>query len=259
MRLSRQKKFAAARRASQSEARPAGYEAGAGDGTSTAMLNPVPISYIYEPPTDPYLNVIYRDDFILVLDKPSGLLSVPGKDPRLADCLERRAREAFPEARTIHRLDKDTSGIVVMGMQREAHSNISMQFEKRTTKKSYVARVWGQVEGESGQIDLPLATDWLNKPRQRVDYDHGRPAQTEWIVMEREALATRMRLIPHTGRTHQLRVHMMELGHVILGDQFYATGEALAAADRLQLHAEELSFVHPNTGEEVTFVIPCPF
>jgi tRNA pseudouridine32 synthase/23S rRNA pseudouridine746 synthase len=223
------------------------------------MLNPVPTSFVYKPPLDPYLSVIYKDDDILVLDKPSGLLSVPGKDPRLADCLERRAVEAYPTAKTIHRLDKDTSGIVVMGLTRSAHSNISMQFEKRTTRKSYVARVWGQMQGESGRVDLPLATDWENKPRQRVDYERGRPAQTDWLVMEREALATRVRLFPLTGRTHQLRVHMMMLGHVMLGDQFYATGEAFAAADRLQLHAEELSFVHPTRGDEVTFVIPCPF
>jgi tRNA pseudouridine32 synthase/23S rRNA pseudouridine746 synthase len=115
------------------------------------------------------------------------------------------------------------------------------------------------MEGESGRVDLPLATDWENKPRQRVDYERGRPSQTDWLVMEREALATRVRLFPVTGRTHQLRVHMMMLGHVMLGDQFYATGEAFAAADRLQLHAEELSFVHPTSGDEVTFVIPCPF
>jgi tRNA pseudouridine32 synthase/23S rRNA pseudouridine746 synthase len=251
----RQRQFAAARRQS---APPAWLVEKQARGEAQE-LNPVPVTYDYSPPMDPYLNVVYRDDDILVLDKPSGLLSVPGKDPALADCLERRAREAFPEARTIHRLDKDTSGIVVMGMNRLAHSNISMQFEKRTTKKSYVSRVWGQVEGETGRIDLPLATDWDNKPRQRVDYENGRPAQTDWLVLEREPLATRVRLFPLTGRTHQLRVHMMMLGHVMLGDQFYATGEALAAADRLQLHAEELSFVHPGTGEKVSFVIPCPF
>lgn len=223
------------------------------------MLNPMPTSFVYNPPRDPYLSVVYKDDFILVLDKPSGLLSVPGKDIALKECLESRAREAYPAARTIHRLDKDTSGVVVMGLTREAHSNISMQFEKRTTKKSYVARVWGRMENDEGHIDLPIAVDWENKPRQRVDFTHGKVAKTDWKVEAREEHATRVRLFPQTGRTHQLRVHMLALGHPMLGDAFYATGEALKAADRLQLHAEELGFVHPGTGEEVRFVVPAPF
>jgi tRNA pseudouridine32 synthase/23S rRNA pseudouridine746 synthase len=158
-----------------------------------------------------------------------------------------------------HRLDKDTSGILVMALDKKALAHIGQQFEKRQTVKSYVARVWGQMEGDSGRVDLPLATDWENKPRQRVDHEHGRPSQTEWQVIAREPEATRVRLSPLTGRTHQLRVHMLELGHPILGDQFYATGAALAAADRLQLHAAELGFSHPSTGEWLTFSVPAPF
>jgi tRNA pseudouridine32 synthase / 23S rRNA pseudouridine746 synthase len=223
------------------------------------MLNPMPTSFIYEPPTEPYLSVVYQDDDILVLDKPSGLLSVPGKDPALADCLEARARERFPTASTIHRLDKDTSGVVVMALNKKAHAYIGIQFEKRQTRKSYVARVFGALSGERGHVDLPLATDWEHKPRQRVDFERGRPAQTDWEVIAREPGATRVRLFPLTGRTHQLRVHMLALGHPMLGDQFYATGEALAAADRLQLHAEELVFRHPADGAERRFFIPCPF
>ncbi len=223
------------------------------------MNNPVPTSFVYNPPLDPYIRVIHQDDDLLVLDKQSGLLHVPGKDPALWDCLQYRVHQTFPNASVIHRLDKDTSGVVVMGLHKRAHAIVAMQFEQRTSKKSYVARVWGQMEGDSGHVDLPLATDWERKPRQRVDYERGRPAQTDWEVIAREDNATRVRLYPRTGRTHQLRVHMMMLGHVIIGDEFYAEGAARTAAGRLQLHAEELSFKHPADGHDCHFVVPCPF
>jgi tRNA pseudouridine32 synthase/23S rRNA pseudouridine746 synthase len=229
------------------------------------MLNPVPTSYDYSPPLEPYLSVIYADDDILVVDKPSGLLSVPGKDPSLADCLAVRAAERYPGARIVHRLDKDTSGVMVLGLSKRAISGLGMQFEKRQTKKAYVARVWGEMVGDSGRVDLPLAVDWANKPRQQVDPEHGRPAQTDWLVLVREpGIAggpgiTRVKLVPRTGRTHQLRVHMLALGHPILGDQFYATGDALTAAPRLQLHAEELAFAHPGDGRMLEFTVAPPF
>jgi tRNA pseudouridine32 synthase / 23S rRNA pseudouridine746 synthase len=223
------------------------------------MLAPVPTSYDYNPPRDPPLQVLYADDDILVVDKPSGLLSVPGKAPELADSLAARAADAFPGARIVHRLDKDTSGIMVLGLSKRAISGLGIQFENRQTKKSYVARVFGQLPDDHGRVDLPLAVDWENKPRQQVDSVNGRPAQTDWQVLEREPLATRVRLIPRTGRTHQLRVHMMALGHPILGDVFYATGDALAMAPRLQLHAETLAFTHPGTGQPVSFSAPLPF
>jgi tRNA pseudouridine32 synthase / 23S rRNA pseudouridine746 synthase len=223
-----------------------------------AMLNPMPKTFIYEPPTEPWLTVLHADDDIVVLDKPSGLLSVPGKDPALADCLEARAKARWPTAAMAHRLDKDTSGVLVMALNKPALGHVGQEFEQRRAQKSYVARVWGEVAGDSGTIDLPLATDWENKPRQRVDHERGRMSRTEWRVEGREPGVTRMRLIPHTGRTHQLRVHMLALGHPILGDVFYATGAALAAADRLQLHAEELAFNHPRGGW-VRFVSAPPF
>lgn len=212
---------------------------------------------VYNPPLDPIV-IVHRDEDILVLDKPSGLLSVPGRDPALSDSLATRVQKQFPKALMIHRLDKDTSGLVLMSLNRRAHAKIAAQFEQRTTKKSYVAVVWGQMEGDSGHVDLPLAIDQDNKPRHRVDHEHGRPAQTDWRVLERLPQATRLRLFPLTGRTHQLRVHMQAIGHPMLGDAFYADGEALAAAGRLLLHAEELSFRHPD-GRDVTFSIPCPF
>ena len=223
------------------------------------MLNPVPTSYIYQPPTDPWLTVLHADDRLVVFDKPSGLLTVPGKDPALADSLEARARARWPTATLVHRLDKDTSGIVLMALDKKALADLGQQFEKRRTKKRYVARIWGHLAEDSGLVDMPLATDWENKPRQRVDWETGRASRTEWTVLEREAQATRVALNPLTGRTHQLRVHMLAIGHPMLGDQFYATGEALAAAQRLQLHAESLTFFHPDDGRELTFVSPAPF
>ncbi|MGP4802669.1 RluA family pseudouridine synthase [Agrobacterium cavarae] len=214
---------------------------------------------IYNPPLEPYISIIHRDESLLVLDKPSGLLSVPGRDPALADSLATRVQKQFPSALMINRLDKDTSGIVLMSLNKKAHAAIASQFESRTTKKIYQAIVWGEVTGESGEIDLPLAIDPDNKPRHRVDQDNGRPSQTQWRVLERLPLpATRLELRPLTGRTHQLRVHLKALGHPILGDEFYASGEALAASERLLLHAEELSFHHPD-GHDVTFHVPAPF
>ncbi|GLQ09094.1 RNA pseudouridine synthase [Devosia yakushimensis] len=223
------------------------------------MPGPMPTLLDYFPPLDPYLNVLYQDGDILVLDKQSGLLTVPGKDPSLWDCVEYRARQTWPTAGIVHRLDKDTSGVLVMALNKRAHGRIGSQFEHRKTTKSYVARVAGLIEADSGLVDLPLATDWDNKPRQRVDYEHGRAAQTEWAVMEREADVTRVRLHPLTGRTHQLRVHMKAIGHVILGDAFYGDSATFAAAPRLQLHAAELGFTHPTSGEFMVFTAPTPF
>lgn len=222
------------------------------------MLNPMPKTFDYRPPTDPWLTVLHADEDIIVLDKPSGLLTVPGKDPALADSLENRARDRWPTAKVVHRLDKDTSGILLMALNKRALGHLGSQFEHRRTTKSYVARVFGTVAPGTGTVDLPLATDWENKPRQRVDHERGRASRTDWTVLVHEAWATRLRLVPHTGRTHQLRVHMLAIGHPILGDAFYATGAALAAADRLQLHAEELGFTHPD-GTPMQFVSPAPF
>lgn len=208
---------------------------------------------------EPHLTVLHRDADILVLDKQSGLLCVAGKPAGHGDCLERRARDAYPDARIVHRLDRDTSGVIVMAMNPKAHRHLGLQFERRKIRKTYVARVWGHLAGESGRVDLPIACDWPNRPKQMVDMEAGRPAQTEWEILAREETATRLRLSPLTGRSHQLRVHMLSLGHPILGDNFYATGEAFAAADRLQLHAETLTLHHPADGTVRTYSVPCPF
>jgi tRNA pseudouridine32 synthase / 23S rRNA pseudouridine746 synthase len=221
----------------------------------TALSDVAPI---YHPPLDPYVSLLHRDADFLVFDKPSGLLSVPGRHPALSDSLLTRVQEEYPQALIVHRLDKDTSGVVLMSRNRKAHAFVAAQFEARTTSKSYVAEVWGRVADDEGMIDLPLAIDPDNKPRHRVDFEHGKSAQTRWQVIERGEKATRVRLFPLTGRTHQLRVHMKALGHVILGDEFYADGEALSAASRLLLHAEQLTFRRPD-GSDVTFTSPVPF
>jgi len=213
----------------------------------------------YQPPLEPWLTILHRDDDLLVLSKQSGLLCVAGKPAEHHDCLEARAKERYPEALLVHRLDRDTSGIVIMAMNAEAQRHLGLQFERRKLKKTYIARVWGHVAGESGTINLPLATDWPNKPKQKVDLVSGRAAQTDWQVIAREEQATRLKLTPLTGRSHQLRVHMLSLGHPILGDLFYATGLALAAADRLQLHAEALELHHPSDGHICRFTDPLPF
>lgn len=218
----------------------------------------------YSPPQAPRLTVQHNDDDILVLAKPAGLLSVPGKRPELADCLELRSRERFPSAATVHRLDRDTSGVQVLALNARAQRHLGLQFERRKVRKTYVARVWGVVEGDDGVIDLPLAADWPNRPKQRVDHERGRAALTEWRVLARETLPdgqplTRLALHPLTGRSHQLRVHLLSLGHPILGDRLYAHEAAFAAAGRLQLHALSLTLHHPADGRLCTFEDACPF
>jgi tRNA pseudouridine32 synthase/23S rRNA pseudouridine746 synthase len=225
-------------------------------------MPPLPSTFDYRPPTDPWIDIVYEDDRLILCDKPSGLLTVPGKDPSLADCLEARVQgryAQYPQAKVVHRLDKDTSGLLLLAFDKQALGSLGSQFEHRKIEKYYVARVWGDVEGDSGMIDLPLATDWENKPRQRVDHERGRQSRTQWEVLGREGGITRMKLTPLTGRTHQLRVHMLAIGHPILGDSFYADGPARDAADRLQLHAEMLQFSHPGDHRIMRFVRPAPF
>ena len=215
------------------------------------------MEFTYTPPDVP-LRIIYEDRAILVADKPSGLLSVPGKTEGRADCLETRLRRAYPGTLLVHRLDCDTSGVMVFARNKAAQGFLGQEFEQRRTKKTYVARVFGDLQPDSGQVDLPIGVDWPNRPRQMVDAVNGRSAVTDWVVLGRGAGATRVHLFPLTGRSHQLRVHMLSLGHPILGDPIYATGAA-SAFPRLMLHAETLGLHHPDSGEWVTFSAPCPF
>lgn len=215
------------------------------------------MSDAYAPPQEP-LHVIHADHEIVVLDKPSGLLSVPGKGAHLADCLLTRVQAAFPTALLVHRLDRDTSGVMVFALSPHAQRHLGLQFEKRQVSKTYVARVAGRLEPKSGSVDLPLIVDWPNRPRQKVCHATGRPAQTDWRVQRHGEGETRVRLLPKSGRSHQLRVHMQALGHPILGDAFYASG---AARDhpRLMLHSEVLRLRHPDGGAGMRFRVRAPF
>lgn len=211
----------------------------------------------YNPPNDP-LDILHDDHEILIVDKPAGLLSVPGKGPHLADCLLTRVQAVFPTALLVHRLDRDTSGVMVFALTPHAQRHIGLQFEKRKTKKTYVARVYGEMGDNSGTVDLPLIVDWENRPRQMVCHERGKIAHTDWKVLKRGNGETRLRLFPKTGRSHQLRVHMLALGHPILGDPFYAKGDALDHP-RLMLHSEELRLHHPDGGKMERFRVPAPF
>lgn len=216
------------------------------------------MSVDYSPPDDP-LVILHEDADIVVVDKPAGLLSVPGRGAHLADCLITRLQVAFPDALLVHRLDRDTSGIMVFGLTRHAQRNLSVQFQDRKTKKTYVARVAGTPAEKSGTVDLPLIVDWPNRPLQMVCHDTGKPSVTDWRVLKFEGPTTRVRLIPKTGRTHQLRVHMQALGHPILGDPFYASGPDRDDYPRMMLHAEELRFKHPQTGQSMKVRAKAPF
>ena len=211
----------------------------------------------YNPPSSP-LDVIHEDHELLVVNKPSGLLSVPGRGEHLADCLLKRVQDAFPQALLVHRLDRDTSGLIAFALSPHAQRHLSRQFEERKVKKTYVARVWGRLEPKVGTVDLPLIVDWPNRPRQMVDHENGKPAVTDWRVLKASDTESRVRLMPKTGRSHQLRVHMLALGHPILGDPFYADGEALNFP-RLMLHSEELRIGHPDGGEGMRFRAKAPF
>lgn len=213
--------------------------------------------FTYAPPDTP-LRLVHHDADIVIVDKPAGLLSVPGRGEDRTDCLIERLRGPFPEVLLVHRLDLDTSGIMVFALTRRAQADLGQQFEKRTVRKVYIARVAGRLEPKEGRVDLPLIVDWPNRPRQHVNHETGRPAVTNWRVLRHDEGETRVRLMPETGRSHQLRVHMAEIGHPILGDPLYATG---AARDfpRLMLHAESLRFRHPETGKSLTFTEPAQF
>ncbi|MEY1557730.1 pseudouridine synthase [Yoonia sp. R2331] len=211
----------------------------------------------YAPPQDP-LDILHDDHEVVLVNKPSGLLSVPGKGPHLADCLIARVQKVFPTALLVHRLDRDTSGVMIFALTSHAQRHLGLQFEKRQTKKVYVARVWGEMAEKTGTVDLPLCVDWPNRPRQHVDFDNGKAAQTDWRVVRARDGESRVRLMPKTGRSHQLRVHMKEIGHPILGDPFYATGAA-RAFPRLMLHSEALQFRHPDGGAGMKVSAKTPF
>jgi tRNA pseudouridine32 synthase/23S rRNA pseudouridine746 synthase len=195
------------------------------------------------------ITILYEDSDLLLVRKPDLLLSVPGRHPLNKDCLITRLQQHYPSASIVHRLDLDTSGIMVIPLNKTTHAHISRQFQQRQVAKSYHAIVYGIIEEDQGEIDLPIARDWTNRPLQKICLETGKSALTRFEVLERRQDRTRILLKPVTGRSHQLRIHLRELGHPILGCDMYAHAEALAMADRLLLHATTLGFEHPASGQ----------
>ena len=207
----------------------------------------------YHPPKHTSLDILYVDEYLLVINKPSGLLSVPGRGDDKQDCLISRVQAEYPDALIVHRLDMSTSGIMVVARGKEVESLLSVLFQKRKIHKKYIAVVDGTLSPSTGIIDLPLVTDWPNRPKQKVDFESGKSSQTEYQVISNDNDSTRIELTPLTGRTHQLRVHMLSLNHAILGDELYAKKEVIEKSERLLLHACYLSFTHPVSDKFLEF------
>jgi len=216
---------------------------------SLASLNSV-----HAPP--PGLDLVYWDESLIVVNKPAGLLAVPGRGADKQDCVASRVQAEFPDALVVHRLDMATSGLMLFARGAEMQRRLSHLFRERLVAKRYVAMVSGRLELLAGEIDLPLMRDWPNRPRQKVDHESGKPSLTRYRVLAHDDGTTRVELEPVTGRTHQLRVHMAASGHPILGDALY--GEE-GRAERLLLHASALSFAHPLNAEPLVFVSESPF
>ena len=200
------------------------------------------------PRCDRDVDIVYEDEHLLFVHKPHLLLSVPGRHPLNKDCMITRIQQTHPSASVVHRLDLDTSGLMVVPLTKPAHSHISRQFQERKVSKAYEAVVFGELAAESGEIDLPIATDWPNRPLQKICHERGKSALTRYRILDRQAGRTRLLLEPTTGRSHQLRIHLASIGHPILGCDLYAHDKALAASPRLLLHATRLGFEHPATG-----------
>ena len=214
----------------------------------------------YNPPQEPWLDLVYRDDYIAVVNKPSGLLSVPGNLPQYYDSAMSRVKERYGFCEPAHRLDMATSGILLFALSKAADRELKRQFREREPKKYYQALVWGHLEQDHGVVELPLICDWENRPRQKICFERGKRAVTFYDVLQRYPNnTTRVKLTPITGRSHQLRLHMLALGHPILGDKFYAHPQAKALSPRLCLHAESLQIQHPITGETMEFTAPVGF
>lgn len=214
-------------------------------------------------PTD--IALLYEDDALLVLNKPAGLLSVPGRGADKQDCLSTRVQHHFADALVVHRLDMATSGLLVMARGSEAQKRLNAAFAERQVHKRYTAVVQGNCSaGNAGPwhtIELPILVDWPRRPLRKIDLEHGKPSTTRWrcIAYDSDANTSRLELEPVTGRSHQLRVHLLALGHPIRGDALYAPPDVAAMAPRLLLHAHALSLAHPLSGVPLRFDCPCPF
>jgi len=199
------------------------------------------------------LRVVHVDAALVVVDKPAGLLSVPGRGDEKQDCVAMRVRAVFADALIVHRLDMATSGLMLLARGAAAQRQMSMAFAQREVRKRYIAVVTGEVTADEGEIDLPLRPDWPNRPLQQVDVAHGKPSLTHYRVLSRDTVSntSRVELEPLTGRTHQLRVHLLVIGHPILGDMLYAPTDVCARASRLLLHATAISLHHPSDASMV--------
>ncbi len=210
--------------------------------------------------SEPY-QIVYEDDVLLVVNKPAQLLTVPGRHPANQDCLIRRVQREFPSAEVVHRLDYDTSGLVVLPLTKRVLSDISKQFQARTVQKHYIAVLHGKLAKAKGVIELPIAADTAQRPLYKICRQDGKPALTHYQLLSYNAATnqSRVQLEPVTGRSHQLRVHMLALGHAMLGDTLYATADIAALSPRLLLHAEYIRFTHPLDGKVLAFTAAAPF
>lgn len=205
--------------------------------------------------------IIHIDDALIVICKPPGLLSQPGRRPEKWDSVITRLKPQYPDAVVVHRLDEPTSGLMMLARGHAMSSGLSRAFRERRVNKRYEAIVSGLMAQDAGSIDFPLIADWPNRPRQKIDFDTGKASLTHFRVIERHGPEnwSRVDLEPYTGRSHQLRLHLMALGHPILGDPLYADPQTLARAPRMLLHARHLDLDHPLTGQRLVFESPVPF
>ncbi len=220
------------------------------------MLASIP----YDPPCCE-TEILFIDDHLIIVNKASGLLSVPGRGEDKKDCLISRVQKKYPEALIVHRLDMPTSGILVLARSASVHKQLSKQFQNREVAKQYIAVVNGILKVTAGEIDLPLITDWPNRPKQKVDYETGKPSLTRYEVLSVNLKdnTSRIALFPVTGRSHQLRVHLLSIGHIIIGDKLYESNKPNSNSPRLLLHASQIAFKHPVTEKQLTIECPCDF
>ena len=216
---------------------------------------------VYSPPPDEGLDLAFQDEHLIVVNKPTGLLSVPGRGEGRDDCLISRVQQRFADALIVHRLDMATSGLLLLARGPDMQRRLSLLFQKREVDKRYIALVHGLMSQAQGEVDLPLITDWPHRPMQMVCHERGKPSQTRYVVLEQyaEQHSTRVELEPITGRSHQLRVHMLAIGHAMVGDPLYGDQALQGRYPRLMLHACRLALTHPVTGERLTLHSTPPF
>src|SRR4051812_8370404 len=219
------------------------------------------IDHFIAPQCHADISILFKDEHLLLINKPSGLLSLSGKNPLNKDSVHFRLVQDFPPATLVHRLDFGTSGIMVVALNKTVNAFIGKQFQEGTVLKTYTAILNGHLKEDNGLIEFPITKDVDNFPLQKICYETGKKAVTQYHVIERLENPTRTRVLfsPVTGRTHQLRIHSREINHPILGCDLYRNAESFDMAERLMLHATEIEFVHPATGEKITGVCPCPF